>query len=192
MVSAAASGASPKPFSRSAETGRSVAITMARACASASSRVTLPSRRPSTPAQATLEVASAWEPRPARMRADPAYHGLGITNAPGPLCNARKRAALSSWLMVISEIPTLSNDAHDQLASGVAPEHAGRLRDGDPLAVVPAQPVDDALGKGAHFARRVVSHNDLLGTGAPALQSRRIGLRSLAAQQFVNGSLGVG
>src|SRR5438093_685872 len=92
---AAAAGESPKPFSRSAETGRSVASTMARAWASASSRVTLPSRRPSVPAQAPLEVASAWKPRPARMRAEPGSQGLGITNAPGPWCSCRNRRVLS-------------------------------------------------------------------------------------------------
>src|SRR5215510_5741957 len=98
MVSAAAAGASPKPFSRSAETGRSVASTMARAWARASSRVTRPSRLPSTPASAPLDVARAWKPRPARMRAEPASHGLGIRKAPGPWCSARKRVALSLWV----------------------------------------------------------------------------------------------
>ena len=51
---------------------------------SASSRVTLPSRRPRMPAEAPLDVASAWKPSPARMRAEPASHGLGITKAPVP------------------------------------------------------------------------------------------------------------
>src|SRR5262249_13816614 len=78
-VSAATLGSSPKPFSRSAETGRSVASTMARAWARASSRCTLPSRRPRMPAEAPLEVASAGKPRPARMRAEPASQGVGIT-----------------------------------------------------------------------------------------------------------------
>src|SRR6266446_1792691 len=106
MVSAATAGASPKPFSRSAETGRSVASTMARPCASASSRVTLPSRRPRTPAAAPLEVASAWKPSPARMRADPASQGLGITKTPGASWSARNRAALSLWLAVMrSSLP---------------------------------------------------------------------------------------
>ena len=95
MVSAAASGASAKHFSRSAETGRSVASTIARACASASSRVTLPSRRPSMPAEAPLDVASAWKPSAVRMRAEPASHGFGITNAPGDSCSFRNASALS-------------------------------------------------------------------------------------------------
>ncbi len=101
MVSAAASGASPKPFSRSAETGSSVAATIARACASASSRVTLPSRRPSVPAQAPLDVARAAKPSPARTRAEPASQGLGITKALDRSCSARKRTALSCWLIVM-------------------------------------------------------------------------------------------
>src|SRR5712664_1330313 len=109
MVSAAACGASPKPFSRSAETGRSVAMTMARACASASSRVTLPSRRPKVPAEAPLEVARAWKPSPARMRAEPASHGFAMTNAPGCSCSARNRFALSLWLVVI-ESPDMDTD----------------------------------------------------------------------------------
>ena len=54
MVSATTEGASPKHFSRSAETGRSVASTIMRALASNSSRVTLPSRLPSAPALAPL------------------------------------------------------------------------------------------------------------------------------------------
>ena len=101
MVSAASAGASAKHFSRSALTGRSVASAMARQCASASSRVTLPSRRPSVPASAPLEVASAWKPSAARMRAEPASHGFGITNAPGASWRARKRAAFSLWLTVM-------------------------------------------------------------------------------------------
>src|SRR5437868_4124238 len=37
----------------------------------------------------------APNPRPASMRAEPTSHGLGITNALGPLCNVRKRSAFS-------------------------------------------------------------------------------------------------
>src|SRR5207244_4492289 len=101
MVSAAASGASPKPFSRSAETGSSVAATMARACASASSRVTLPSRRPRTPAEAPLDVASAWKPSAARMRTDPASQGFGITNAPGAWCNRPEVPGLDAMFFLV-------------------------------------------------------------------------------------------
>ena len=102
IVSATTAGVSPKHFSRSADTGRSVASTIMRALASDSSRVTLPSRLPSTPALAPLEVASAWKPSAASTRAEPASHGLAITNARGPSWSARKRAALSLWLVVIS------------------------------------------------------------------------------------------
>jgi hypothetical protein len=58
IVSATILGASPKPFSKSAETGRSVASQITRAWANASSRVTRPSRRPGKPADAPLEVAT--------------------------------------------------------------------------------------------------------------------------------------
>src|SRR5271169_4940935 len=81
MVSATIAGASPKPFSRSAETGRSVAPQITRGWVNASSRVTLPSRRPSTPAEAPLEVASAANPSPAIIRAEPPSHTLAMTNA---------------------------------------------------------------------------------------------------------------
>ena len=81
MVSAAALGSSAKQFSKSADTGRSVASTMALACARASSRVTMPSRLPSVPACAPLEVASAWKPRPARMRAEPASQAFADDEA---------------------------------------------------------------------------------------------------------------
>ena len=49
---------------------------MARACASASSRVTLPSRRPNVPAEAPLEVASAWKPRPREEPCRPRVPGI--------------------------------------------------------------------------------------------------------------------
>ena len=92
MVSAAALGSSAKHFSKSAETGSSVASTMALACARASSRVTRPSRLPSVPACAPLEVASAWKPRPARMRADPASQAFAMTKQRP--CSCRSCAAL--------------------------------------------------------------------------------------------------
>jgi hypothetical protein len=53
------------------------------------------------PAEAPLEVARAWKPSAARMRAEPASHGLGITKAPGASWRARKRMALSLWLTVM-------------------------------------------------------------------------------------------
>jgi hypothetical protein len=62
----------------------------------------LPSRLPSTPALAPLEVASAGKPSAASTRAEPASYGLAITNACGSSWSVRKRVALSLWLVVIS------------------------------------------------------------------------------------------
>src|SRR5579883_3149050 len=90
---ATASGASPNPFSRSAETGKLVAFTIMRAWASASSRVRPPSRFPIAHADAALEVAKAWNPSPARMRAEPISHGFGMMNVLS--WRARKRAPFS-------------------------------------------------------------------------------------------------
>ncbi len=59
MVSATPSGSSAKPFSRSAETGRSVASTIAVALAIASSTVIDPSSRPRVAAEPPLVVANA-------------------------------------------------------------------------------------------------------------------------------------
>src|SRR3989442_9287944 len=113
IVSATTFGASPKHFSRSADTGRSTASTIMRAFASDSSRVTLPSRLPSTPALAPLEVASAGKPSAASTRAEPASHGLAITNARGPWCSARKRAALSLWLVVMRSLLVVRSFARE-------------------------------------------------------------------------------
>ena len=95
MVSATSWAMSPKPFSRSAETGRSVPSTIARQCASASSRVTLPSRVPTCWPDAPLEVAMApgSRARPS-TRAEPASQALAIRNAPGAWWSARKRVGL--------------------------------------------------------------------------------------------------
>src|SRR5215470_9155022 len=101
MVSATTSGASPNPFSRSAETGKSVAPQITRACTSASSRVTRPSRRPRRPADAPLEVASAANPNAAIIRAEPPSHTLAMTNASGAVCRARNCFALWVWVTVI-------------------------------------------------------------------------------------------
>ena len=49
-------------------------------CATTSSRVASPSRRPSVYANPELVVASASNPSAARTRAEPASHGLGMTN----------------------------------------------------------------------------------------------------------------
>src|SRR5688572_878400 len=92
-VSAASRGSSAKQRSRSAETGSSVASTIARACSSASSRVTMPSRLPSVPACAPLDVASAWKPRPARTRAEPASQAFAMTKQRA--CSALNVSALA-------------------------------------------------------------------------------------------------
>src|SRR5215475_4241357 len=62
----------------------------------------MPSRRPSTPAEAPLEVARAGKPSPARIRAEPASQALAMTKNPGSRCNAWKRFAFSLWLDVTS------------------------------------------------------------------------------------------
>jgi hypothetical protein len=82
-VSATSSGASAKPFSKSPETGRGVALTISSACRSASSRVTRPmSGLPSVKAKAAELVASACAPAAAIIRAEPASQGLGMTKQP--------------------------------------------------------------------------------------------------------------
>src|SRR5580765_8374225 len=103
IVSAAASGACPYPFSRSAATGRSVASTIALALERASSRVTepSPSRRPSVNASPALVVVRASKPRPARIRAVPASHGLGMTNASGRSWSTWNRFAFSACGMLM-------------------------------------------------------------------------------------------
>src|SRR5688572_24089954 len=100
IVSAASTGSSPKPFSRSAATGMSTAAAKAWACASASSRVTRPSCRPIVFAMAPLEVAIAAKPRPPRTRALPASQALAITKIPD-LCSARNRATRSAASVVL-------------------------------------------------------------------------------------------
>ena len=65
----------------------------------ASARVTAPSRRPSTFADAPLEVASASNPSPASRRAEPASQTFAITNARGCACRAWNFVALSCWLV---------------------------------------------------------------------------------------------
>ena len=113
MVSATASGASPKPFSRSAETGKGVASTIVRACARASSRVIAPSasRRPSVNAKPALVVASASKPSPARIRAVPTSQGLGMTKAPARRCRAQNAFARSVALAGIGKLPKGATEA---------------------------------------------------------------------------------
>ena len=68
IFSATISGASPPPLFRSAETCESVASTIKRACASASSRVSPPSFRPRAEAEAALDVAKAGSQGPRECR----------------------------------------------------------------------------------------------------------------------------
>src|SRR4051812_5402931 len=85
-------------FSKSAATGSSVAAVSARTCAATSSRVALPSGRPSVNAKPELVVASAVKPSCSSTRAEPASHGLGNRNG-SPPCSARKASARSVWPM---------------------------------------------------------------------------------------------
>src|SRR6516225_392833 len=103
-VSATASGASPKPFSRSAETGRSVASAIMREWASASSRVSPWSLLPMAAAAAALEVASASNPSPARTFAEPTSHGFGMTKH-GARWSLLKRLAFSLCAAGIGFLP---------------------------------------------------------------------------------------
>ena len=88
IASAACSGSGPYPFSRSTDTGTSVAAVTDAVWAIASSGVTSPSRRPSVNANPELVVASALHPSACITRADPASQGLGMTNG-SPACSAR-------------------------------------------------------------------------------------------------------
>ena len=103
-VRATSSGLSAKPFSRSADTGTSVAETRARACSSASSRVTDPSSRPSVAANPLLVVASAANPSEASNLAEPWSQALGMRSGRGPWCNARNRAAICCCVAVTPRI----------------------------------------------------------------------------------------
>src|SRR5438105_5089742 len=89
-------GSSPKPFSRSAETGTTpTALTITAALASASSFRAVPSRRPSEAANPLLVVATARKPSETRSLAEPASQALGISSGSGPSWSARKRSACS-------------------------------------------------------------------------------------------------
>src|SRR6202453_227385 len=110
-VCATPSGSSAKPFSRSAETGRSVAATIAAACARASSRLTEPSERPSVTANPELVVASAWKPNEASSFADPWSHGFGSSSGFPGRCSSRNLAAFSVWVVMASKIPRGSRAA---------------------------------------------------------------------------------
>src|SRR4051794_14858831 len=100
MVSATPSGSWANAFSRSAETGRSVAAAIAAAWPIASSRVTPPSSRPSVAAWPLLVVASASKPSEPSRTAEPASHGLGMSSGAPGRWSSRKRAAFSAWALI--------------------------------------------------------------------------------------------
>ena len=99
IVWAQPSGVSLKPFSKSAATGKVVALAIMPALASVSSRDNAPSAsgRPRLKAQPALVVARASKPRLASMIAEPASHGLGITKARSRSCKALKVSARRAW-----------------------------------------------------------------------------------------------
>src|SRR5262249_6003524 len=59
-----------------------------------------PSARPRVFASPRLVVASASNPRVAKRRAVPASHGLGMMNAPGRSCSARKAVAFCACVRI--------------------------------------------------------------------------------------------
>ena len=107
---ATAAGSSPNPFSRSADTGRAVAATIAAAWTRASSRLTEPSSRPRLAANPLLVVARASYPTQARIRADPASQGFGSSSGPSRWCSSRKRAAWSAVSEVKGHVRTLTRE----------------------------------------------------------------------------------
>ena len=124
IVSATSSGAWPNPFSRSAETGRSVAAATARECASASSRDSsaVPSGRGRRqPRRSTSPGPGSRAER--GVRAEPASKALAMTKTPGPSCRARRRAALSAWEEVMRTIVAASRAAreHGSVAIDASP-----------------------------------------------------------------------
>ena len=144
MVRATPSGSSAKPFSRSAETGSSVAATIAAACPRASSRLTEPSRRPSVAANPELVVASAWKPSAASSFADPWSHGFGSSSGSPGRCSSRNRSAFSCWVVMARRYPGR------QLASrtaGCSPSRSGHISRCRGLC-----------SPGDHFPGRVTDH----------------------------------
>jgi hypothetical protein len=87
------------PSSKSAETGKSVASTIVRTCASASSRVSSHLSAKAQP-DAALDAANALNPSPVSIRAEPTSQGFGMTNAP-----SRHEAHESWWLFHVGLRP---------------------------------------------------------------------------------------
>src|SRR5690348_4436141 len=135
IVSAASSGDSPNPSSRSAATGRSVASAMSFAFASVSSRVTEPSPScfPMVKARPALVVVSASNPRPARIFAVPASQGFGMTKMPGRLWSAWNRRPFSAWVtdmrIFLSGGTTIEQQPHSKSNKHDAGDTVQTLRD---------------------------------------------------------------
>src|SRR5215472_4477589 len=134
MVSAASSGRSPKPSSRSAATGRSVASAITFALASVSSRVTEPSPSffPSVNARPALVVVRASNPSPASTFAVPASQGFGMTKIPGRAWSAWNRRAFSACvadMRILSGRTTIEQQPHSKTNKHDAGHAVQSLRD---------------------------------------------------------------
>src|SRR5262245_4439782 len=159
MVSSALSGLSPLPFSRSAETGRSVALASSRQWWIIASKPTSPSRRPREKAKPALVVASALKPNDASSLAVPMSQGLGMTNAPAASCSARKVLPLSMissrLAMVLSLILTIraGSDKHSATPPGNTPDRkriARCLSRSEALFIFPREALE-RIGIGREF-----------------------------------------
>src|SRR5688572_5028733 len=100
IVSATVFSSSPKPFSRSALTGRSVAAAISVTCASIRSRPTWLSSTPMENANPALVVASASKPSFASIFAVPTSQGFGMMKASGRACSARNASAFCNWVLM--------------------------------------------------------------------------------------------
>src|SRR3954452_20109042 len=104
----------------STDTGRSVAASISRALAIASSSDTPPSRRPSVNAKPELVVASAWKPSAASTLAEPASHGFGMMNG------SLSRRARNASVFVVTP-GTYSDNSSVPLSEPVRRRQAGVL-----------------------------------------------------------------
>jgi hypothetical protein len=111
--SATPAASAPKPLSKSAFTGRSVAATISCRCASAMSREMPPSRLPCDQAKPELVVASALNPRLCRKRALPTSQGFGMTKHPD-LCSSWKARRLAAMMGRVSAMGGLQGDVDER------------------------------------------------------------------------------
>ena len=134
------SGSSPKPFSKSAETGNDVASTIIVALTSVSSRSTAPSASglPRENANPALVVARASKPNVASILAEPASHGFGITNRPGLSCSALKASARFACIFASMETSVLVSETWVQAAIVTRPRFA-RKRTPDTGSLTPIE-----------------------------------------------------